>query len=129
MLYGAMLLAFLSSSYAAPKWWIAGSFAGLGALLLCAGLSFKRFQAWQRDAGIVLLSASGVAAMGALTITCMRLDENMMRIIAAASESLAMFDDYVGGGSMIFGALSLGALLLRSHHRASQPRPATHASS
>jgi hypothetical protein len=114
LLYSAMLVAFVSSSFAAPKWFAVGLFAGLGALLLCAGLTFKRFRAWRRDAGIVLLSASGVAATAALGIACMLLDENMMKLVAARSEGLAMFDDYIGGGSVLLGAALLGGLLLRS---------------
>ena len=112
MLYGAMFLAFLSLSFAALKWWIVGSFAMNGALLLLAGLWLKRFRAWRRDAGTVLLSASGMTALVVLTLACFLMDDNLMKMVATSSESLATFDDYVSGGSVVLGASMLGGLLL-----------------
>jgi hypothetical protein len=118
MLYCAMLLAFLSGSLAATKWWIFGLFAGLGALPLFGGLALKRFRTWKRDIGIVLLSASGVATTVALIIMCIYLDVEMKKIFSKQIDSEVMFTDYVSGGSVIVAGALLGWLLLRS-------RPAT----
>lgn len=118
MLYCAMLLAFLSGSLAATKWWIFGLFAGLGALPLFGGLALKRFRTWKRDIGIVLLSASGVATTVALIIMCIYLDDEMKKIFSKQIDSEVMFTDYVSGGSVIVAGALLGWLLLRS-------RPAT----
>jgi len=118
MLYCAMLLAFLSGSLAATKWWIFGLFAGLGALPLFGGLALRRFQTWKRDVGTVLLSASGVATTVALIIMCIYLDDEMKKIFSKQIDSEVMFTDYVSGGSVIVAGALLGWLLLRS-------RPAT----
>lgn len=114
MLYCAMLLAFASGSLAEAKWWIIGLFAVLGALPLFGGVSLRRFRTWRRDVGIVLLSASGIAATVAFGIGCMLLDEAMTEIMSKHVEAMAMFSDYVSGGSAIAAAALLGWLLLRT---------------
>lgn|GEM_PF-1820495 len=125
LLYCAMLLAFLSGSLAAPKWWIFGLFVGLGALPLLGGLALRRFQTWKRDVGIVLLSASGIATMVALGIGCMLLDDGMKEIMSKQIDSIAMFSDYISGGSVVAAGALLGWLLLRSTatpHNAAEPQ-------
>jgi hypothetical protein len=114
LLYCAMMLAFASDSLAASKWWIFGLFAGLGALPLLGGLALKRFRTWRRDVGIVLLSASGIATMVALGIASLFIDDEMRKILSKHIDSIAMFSDYISGGSVIAGGALLGWLLLRS---------------
>ena len=113
-LYTGMLVAFISFPQGAIKWVIVSVFAAIGAALLLGGLALKRFRNWKRDTGLVLLSACGVTAMVALCMVCIFLDDELVKAFSAQQmESLAMFNDYAGGGGLLVGIAALGGLHLR----------------
>jgi hypothetical protein len=114
-LYMVSLLAFMKGLSLHAKWLLILVFTVLGALALAGGLAVGRFQNWRRDAGVVLLSATGFTLFVIFTFACLLIGEEFRRMIPP--DTLTFFSDYVTGIVVIVVFAVAGTLLLKSSRR------------
>jgi len=79
-------------------------------LILVAGLAIMGFRDWRRDAGIVLLSASGFTTLLVFMFATMLMKEESRKMMPP--EILSFFGDYITGAAVIVVLALAGALLV-----------------
>jgi hypothetical protein len=110
--YGASLFGFVNAPTPGAKWGIMAVFAAVAILALVGGLALGRFRTWRKDAGIVLLCASGFTAFVAFTLACLFLTEEFRQLMRP--DTLTFFNDYATGVVVVVAFAGAGWLLLRT---------------
>lgn len=110
--YGVSLFGFVNAPTPGAKWGIMAVFAVVAILALVGGLAVERFRNWRKNAGIVLLCASGFTAFVIFTFACLFLTEEFRQLMQP--DALAFFSDYVTGIVVVVAFAGAGWLLLRA---------------
>jgi hypothetical protein len=84
-------------------------------LTLVVGLAIMGFQDWRRDAGIVLLSATGFTTLLAFMFATMLMKEESRKMMPP--DILMFFGDYITGAAVIVVLALAGGLLLMTSRR------------
>jgi hypothetical protein len=118
--YMVSILAFindapLGAKTLAAKTLMVAIFAIPAVLALLAGLAVGRFQNWRRNAGAVLLSATGVTLFVVFTVACLMTSDEFRRMMPP--DTLTFFSDYITGALVIVVLAIGGALLLWANRR------------
>lgn len=112
LFYAVSLVAFTSEPPTDVKLGILIGFLVPAVATLGGGLALTRFRHWKRDAGIVLLGASGFTAFIIFTFAFLLMTEEFRRM--ARPDTLMFFSDYVTGGGAIVGFAVLGWILMKA---------------
>lgn len=113
--YTIMILSFVNEPPALAKIAIMGVFAVPAALSFLIGLSASRYTHWQRDLGVVFLSAALFMIILVLTVVCMLSTHEFTQHFP--DNKIGFFSDYVSGTLCIAAFLGLGGWLVwRSHN-------------
>lgn len=108
--YTIMILSFVNEPPASAKLAIMGVFAVPAAISLLIGLHVSRYGHWQRDVGIVFLSAALFTIFLVLTVACMLATPEFNQQFP--DNKIGFFSDYVSGTVCIAAFLSLGSWLI-----------------
>jgi len=119
--YTGSLLAFVSGVPRGAKWAYVAVVVASAVVALVAGLASGRFRDWRRDAGIVLVSASGFTIFLVFTFACLVLSEDFRRLMQP--DAIAFFGDYLSGAAVIACVGITGAWLLRADRRGAERGP------
>ena len=84
-------------------------------LTLVAGLAVMGFQDWRRDAGIVLLSATGFTTLLVFMFATMLMKEESRKMMPP--DMLRFFGDYITGAAVIVVLSLVGGLLLMTRRK------------
>ena len=109
-IYTIMILSFVNEPPASAKLAIMGVFAVPAAISLLIGLYVSRYAHWQRDVGIVLLSAALFTIFLVLTVACMLATPKFTQQFS--DNKIGFFSDYISGTLCIAAFLSLGGWLI-----------------
>lgn len=115
LFYTVCVLAFVKTPEFVPataKWTIIACFTAPALLSLFFGLALSKSTNKKRDAGIVLLSASVFTAFLVLTIDCLLLEEEFLKLVR--EETLTHFSDLTSGVCAFVGLAAVGGLLFRA---------------
>lgn len=110
--YDAMLLGFIKDP-SAFKWGIVCFFLFVAMIPLTISFFLMRFRQWKREAGIVLMSASGVAAFIVFSVACMYMTEESRKMIP--QDAWLQFSAYPSGFGMILTFAGIGYLLFKTN--------------
>jgi hypothetical protein len=88
-----------------------------GVLALVTGLRLRRFKAWRRDVGVVLVSGAVVSLLGVLTFTCMLLTPEAAEFFPANPNRWNFFSDLATGFGSILFSLGTGVALIVASRR------------
>jgi len=108
--YTIMILSFVNEPPVSAKLAIMGVFAVPAAINLLIGLHVSRYGHWQRDLGIVLLSAALFTIFLVLTVACMLATPEFTQQFP--DNKIGFFSDYVSGTLCIAAFLSIGGWLV-----------------
>lgn len=127
LLYIAIGFSFVELPSAPMKFVVLLSALTPACLVLGLGLAVSGFRNWRRDTGVVLVSAVGFVALGALTCACMFMSNGFLDQLPPATRA-ALRDfhlTYVTGGLVSFGVGLLGWCLLEAHRESERHRQQT----
>lgn len=110
-IYTIMVLAFVSEPPTEAKIAIIGVFSVPAAISLLIGLRASHYTRWQRNVGIVFISASLFTMFLALTVGCMLATPELEEQFP--THRLDFFSDYLTGSFFIFTFLGFGVWLLK----------------
>lgn len=114
--YAIMIMSFANELPESAKFAIISVFAVPAAISFLIGLHVSRYGHWQRDLGIVLLSAALFTILIVLTVACMLATPEFTQHFP--DNKIGFFSDYVSGILCIAAFLSLGGWLVwRSRNR------------
>lgn len=108
--YAAMLLGFIKDP-SAFQWGIVCFFLLVAMIPLTISFSLMRFRQWKREAGIVLMSASGVTVFIVFSLACMYMTEESQKMIP--QDVWLQFSAYPSGFGMILTFAGIGYWLFK----------------
>ncbi len=114
-LYIVMVLSFVNAVPLAAKYTLIGVFAAIALVGLLLGLLATVFARWQRDVGVVFVSAALFTAFLAITFACLWSSPEFAELVP--DHQREFFSDYLAGCSSILIFLALGSILLWQHNR------------
>ena len=85
-------------------------------LVLGFGLAASGFRNWKRDAGVVLLASSGIAAYCVLTVACAYLAQESRKTWPSMPPNA--FTDYIVGGAFALAVMLVGFLMIKANAQA-----------
>ena len=101
-----------------PKWLPMISVAVPAIFILVVGLAIMGFRDWRRDAGIVLLSASGFTAFAVVSFASMLMNEDYRKMMPPdMPDIMKFFGDYITGAAVIIGMALAGVLLVITNRK------------
>jgi len=105
-----MTISFFNEPPASARLAIMGVFAVPATICLLLGMYLSPYTRWQRDVGIVLLSAALLMIFLVLTVACMLATPELTRQLP--DNKFGFFSDYLSGTFCITAFLSLGSWLV-----------------
>ena len=116
--YTIMILSFVNEPLVLAKLAIMGVLTVPAAISFLIGLSVSRYAHWQRDVGIVFVSAALFTIFSVLTVACMLATPEFTqqfpdnKIGFFRDYAIGFFRDYASGALCIAAFLSLGCWLI-----------------
>jgi len=106
LLFVISLAAFMSKIPAGLKIIAMLIFLAPAALSMVLGLSLMGFRQWQRDIGIVLLSATGLTLFSVLSFGCIMMNDELRNLLGQSN--LQPLDGYITGIAFNAALAALG---------------------